>query len=87
MSERQGYSREIDARVTDAVSFGKRSCGSIEAHVARGMGYGMSPPKFWRVIDRSLQRLRKRGVIKYAGRSGGWQLCEADSPADAAGGE
>lgn len=72
----------IDAGVLFAIRDGIRTASGIEAVVWRRhlKMHGMSPDNFFRVIDRSLQRLRREGVIVYKGRKVGWCEINPDVP-------
>ncbi len=56
---------EMDAKVLEAVRAGVNRAGAVQGHL------GLVPDQTaMRLVDRSLQRLRKRGAIKYASNTG-----------------
>lgn len=61
---------ELDAKVLEAIRSGKTRAGAIQAHLK------MPGVHVMREMDRSLQRLRRRGLIEYGGEgvaTRGWR--------------
>jgi len=59
---------ELDAKVLESIRSGKTRAAAVQAHLLLG-------PNAARALDRSLQRLRRRGLIEYGGPSTftGWR--------------
>jgi hypothetical protein len=66
---------EIDRHVLAAINSGKTRASSIEAYVTHQIGEhgALGDEKPFRTIDRSLQRLRRTGVIQYVSPVQGWR--------------
>jgi 7-keto-8-aminopelargonate synthetase-like enzyme len=53
----------IESAIVEAIKGGAKRAKTIELRLAaKGYGNGLG---FFRVVDRGLQRLRKKGLIKY----------------------
>lgn len=63
---------EFDASLISHIRSGKTEAMALEIHL-REQAKAIDPgPNWWRVIDRRLQALRKRGLIEYT-RKTGWR--------------
>ena len=68
---------EMDAKVLESIRCGKRRASAIQVDLKLGPA-----PWAMRSVDRSLQRLRKRKLIKYSrltNTSAGWRVTDASS--------
>lgn len=67
VTETELTNAELDAKVLESIRSGKTRASAVQAHLLLG-------PTAGRVLDRSLQRLRKRGVIQYDAK--GWKAVQ-----------
>ncbi len=65
---------ELDRAVTEAVRGGANRFSSVISKI----GSGRSSVDY-RSVDRSLQRLRKKGVLKYSTGVAGWALSAVET--------
>jgi hypothetical protein len=65
---------EIDTKVLDVIT---RRTATRAGHIQTHIGLG---PDDSRIIDRSLQRLRKAGRIEYLSPVQGWGATKAETP-------
>ena len=70
MTEKTYTNDELDVEVTDAIGQGYAHAGEIERFVYQGHTNHTT----MRSIDRTLQRLRKRGIIELVGKPRRWTL-------------
>lgn len=78
---------ELDAAITQEIKAGRASFTALSTKLKdlatpfAGDQKKFHPTPPWRVIDRRLQALRKKGVITYSRADGRWHLVQPEGAA------